>query len=492
MSYYLRVEAVNLGNFIYDTNDLSTIRGGGLLLLDATHEVETIIKKELSNKLTTITKGASWALFELQTDKNTAIQIRQNILERLNEEKEGNQLNPLRHATFVVDVLEKTNSYTQDRDSLHTLNRWQQMQSPSLSIPKISDEVCALDKVRPACVQDYSKSGQAISLSPSVAARRDYGKEQKRGEFYESRTKLPGLKFTRDLDELSNDPKQGILNGKIAVIYIDGNKFGQIARECKDAKERTSFDDKLSKGQNAVLKALLRKTNKNSSWKNNGRIRLETLLWGGDEIIWIVPAWLGWETLNLFFKQADEEIKIDKKLFERSGYRSSNGKLTHAAGLVFCHHNAPIHRITALARSLADIPKNQDEYKYKNMVAYQILESFDHAGRNIEQYREKRLGDLAQPEHLLIAAEKMEEIEKDIKILKDNDFPRRKSYQIINALLEKDKKQADSLKEKLVKDSPEIQKTLDNLKVRCGGENAYWLHLTDLWDYLASEVSEHV
>jgi hypothetical protein len=31
--YHPRVEAVNLGNFIGDTQDLSTIRGGSLLLL---------------------------------------------------------------------------------------------------------------------------------------------------------------------------------------------------------------------------------------------------------------------------------------------------------------------------------------------------------------------------------------------------------------------------------------------------------------------------
>lgn len=35
MEYYLSVEAVNLDNFISDTADLSTIRGGGLLLLHA-------------------------------------------------------------------------------------------------------------------------------------------------------------------------------------------------------------------------------------------------------------------------------------------------------------------------------------------------------------------------------------------------------------------------------------------------------------------------
>lgn len=490
MSYYLRFEAVNLSNFISDTNDLSTIRGGGLLLLDATEKAQELITKMLGSKYKTITKGASMALFELETDKTGALQIKQNLIDRLNSKTEDDgKDNPLRHATFVVDVLEKTAEFAKDRDKLHALNRWQQMQVPSLSIPQPANDVCAFDKARPGSFEAYSKSGKPIILSPSVALRKDYGKSQKRSSFYKTRTNL-NLSFTNDLDELSCAPNQGILNGKIAVIYIDGNKFGQVVRACKDSREQAQFDEKLREGQNAILKALLQKARKlnNVEWKNNDAIRLETLLWGGDELIWVVPAWLGWQTLNLFFKQADEHIKIDKKLLECSGYNSTAGKLTHAAGLVFCHHNAPIHRITALAHSLAEIPKKQDEYRYKNMVAYQILESFDHAGTDIEQYRQKRSANLAQPEHMLIPAEKMEELEKHVKRLKNNDFPRRKSHQIIKAFGEKKTEQAESLQEKLFTDHLE---TLKKLKELCGGENAHWLHLTDLWDYLALEGSNH-
>ena len=47
MSYYLRVEAVNLSHFISDTNDLSTTRGGSLLLLEAMEAVEKIISKDV-------------------------------------------------------------------------------------------------------------------------------------------------------------------------------------------------------------------------------------------------------------------------------------------------------------------------------------------------------------------------------------------------------------------------------------------------------------
>jgi hypothetical protein len=40
-TYHLRLEAVNLDAFVYDTNLLSAVRGGGLLLLRATRDVQS-------------------------------------------------------------------------------------------------------------------------------------------------------------------------------------------------------------------------------------------------------------------------------------------------------------------------------------------------------------------------------------------------------------------------------------------------------------------
>ncbi|MEI6068662.1 MAG: hypothetical protein WCP96_15070 [Methylococcaceae bacterium] len=484
MSYYLRFEGVNLSNFIYDTIDLSTIRGGGLLLLDAVEKVQTVIRTTLPNN-EPITKGASWALFELETDKSNALQIKKDIIKQLNDDE------VLRHGTFVVDILEKTKDYKIDRNSLHALNRWQQMQAPSLSIPEQANAVCEYDKVRPAPVEDYSKDGKRIMLSLSVAERRKYGRGQKRGDFYKApRTQLDFVpKFTSELGELSEksnknrDDERSILDGKIAVIYIDGNKFGKIVDACKTDQDQCKFDKTLRNGQNKILETLLKQANEDEVWKNADKIRLETLLWGGDELIWVVPAWLGWYTLNLFFKEANKEIRIDKTLLERIPYRSTNVELSYAAGLVFCHHNAPIHRITALARNLADLAKK--DYPYKSAVAYQILKSFDHAGIEIEEHRTKRLANLAKPKDLLVTAENMERLETLIQRLKNAHFPRRKSYQFIKALLTNDSEQVNALQEKIAEDFPSIPPIIAGLKTLCGTENAHWLHLTDLWDFIA-------
>lgn len=70
MSYYLRVEGVNLGNFVNDTNDLATIRGGSLLLLEAMELVEETIVQEIPS-----------------TDASDVDSLNQQIIDQMDEVK---------------------------------------------------------------------------------------------------------------------------------------------------------------------------------------------------------------------------------------------------------------------------------------------------------------------------------------------------------------------------------------------------------------------
>ena len=65
-----------------------------------------------------------------------------------------------KHATIVVDLHPKNeNQYQKDRNSLQTLNHWQQMQAPSLAICKEGAISCAIDKIRPANKESRLKDG---------------------------------------------------------------------------------------------------------------------------------------------------------------------------------------------------------------------------------------------------------------------------------------------------------------------------------------------
>lgn len=526
MTFYLRVEAVNLSHFINDTKDLSTTRGGSLLLLEAMEEVEGIIKNQkisqiekeiadLENQLnelnniqnptqsdknkksklreklrklketlrkivnhdspSSITKGASWGLFNLDMPDEDADHIKDKVIDYFKNDI------LYKHATFVVDLHPNNGDqhYQKDRNRLQSLNRRQQMQAPSLAICKEGTKCCAIDKIRPSSTERWLKDKEEGEkdkgkdyVSDSVHLRREYGRDQKQ-KFYEKVTGTEA-KFTKDLGALSKSANQGILDNKIAYIYIDGNSFGEIQRGCDTPKAQQDFDNNTRRGRECLLKNILEQIATKPDWLTQDKeVRLETLLWGGDEIIWVVPAWQGWWMINEFYKQAKQHIK------------HNNTSLFHATGLVFCHHNAPIHRIDSLARALADLAKADRE---SNLIAYQILESFDHAGTQLSAFREDVIKGLGKLEHLLVTAEKISEVHSCISELKkDDDFAKRKVYQILEAYREGKTATAEQYIAKLSDDSPE---PLEKLKTIFGGENAHWLHLMNLWDYISGDHND--
>ena len=555
MKYYLRVEGMNLGSFVKDTNDLATIRGGSLLLLEAmdlvekiiidtfpgyksskeniTSAIENIIQqiqginhdtslsksekkrkkqqlrkkkkalKEYSNPnndscLATISKGASWGLFELDESRDELIDLQKKIIEQFNDEN-GNY----KHATIMVDLYQETDGegYQISRDKVQTLNRWQQLQAPSLGITLEGDTVCAIDQIRPASQQVKWKN-ETVYISESVHRRRKYGVEEKKNAtFYKSRGALAEdstRKLTHDFEELScNPPKYAThLDGKIAFIYIDGNSFGEIQRDSEDPDQQRAFDSQTREGRKQVLRDIVAGIQDKPDWLNNSHLRLETLLWGGDEIIWVVPAWQGWWMLNRFYQLAEKNISYQ---FDRNGQQVQQ-RLYHGSAIIFCHHNAPIHRIDGLARNLADDFAKEKKFKEKNMVAYQVLESFDHVGADLKTHRQERLQGLADDiDHLLVDAASMGSIRKTILKLKKNSFPTRKIYQIVQAFRDETDPENKRFSKKLYKkltgenkgDSNSIteeqkvfKSELNHLRKIWGNSDAFWLHLMELWDYV--------
>jgi hypothetical protein len=479
MDFYIRVEAVNLSNFIFDTTDLSTVRGGGLLLLAAIDKIKTRF-----NQLEPISTGASSGLFSFTVSSlEEAKALQQQVVNFLSKDKR------LKHATFVVDTSPVSDNFNKDKEKLLVLNRWQQMQSPTVVFPGKSKQtsqgkhlfkrpVCEIDLIRPTVHKMTKKKGQRHNFySGSVFERRQYGRKLKQKFYRDEISKLDqqfdvNQNFVSDLTELTDDEHEGNLHGKMAVIYLDGNSFGSLQRGL-DQKGLQNFDETIKKYRRKFLHDLLVEITQSEdyAWFYENKIRLEILLWGGDEIMLVVPAWKGWWTLNFFF-QASENWGFNKKT------------LTHAAGLVFCHHNAPIHRIKGLAYQLGELAKAKTDAqgnkigRTANYVAYQVLESFDHTGLEIEEFREQRLGSSGiKANDLIIAGNKMDQDGKlmaDVKAV----LPKSRVYKIINALLH-DPTQIDK---QIQKAKEELDESLQNSPVLT--EATFWLHLIELWDYV--------
>jgi hypothetical protein len=516
---YVRIDGVNLSNFVYDVHDLSTIRGGSFLLLDAVRRVQERFR------LKAISTGASSGFFTAPAGGGTAdADALRREIERFLSDGDGqprpkDETEQLKHATFVVDVSAEADGdegFARARESLLAMNRWRQFQQPTLTVPARGSrqDECAFDHVRPATKDLRVKEGEEIVVKPasaSVAARRTFGINKKKAFYAEELERLAqtiikddpsaeeeskavrqlvrdleGKDFTKDLETLADKGTPRSLDGKIAVVYFDGNKFGRIQKNC-DSGDLRAFDRTVKRYRGQALRRLLQSiVDAPDGWLAGQEIRLETLLWGGDELIWVVPAWKGWSVLRLFY-----ETSRDWQFTPRS---IAVEPLTHAGGVVFCHRVAPIHRMTELAKNLADSckewfdkePKPANDHAGRDVFAYQVLESFDHIGTEFTKFRETRVPLGRSVRELGVHAAGMERVTAVFDIVR-RTFPRSKLHAIVALIRDQQVDDAQSL----------IAKTVSEL--RKDGENAVkellsffdsssegltgWYHIAELWDY---------
>jgi hypothetical protein len=201
--------------------------------------------------------------------------------------------------------------------------------------------------------------------------------------------------------------------------------------------------------------------------------RFETLMWGGDEMMWVVPAWKGWEVLTRFYKRDWTIPALGDK------------PLTHAAGLVFCHYNAPLRRIKNLAQQLVALCKAQNDKEERDRVAYQVLESFDLVSGEIAQHRDTYLQKIdIEPTSLLLSAAGLCEIEKKIRFLKERGLPTRQLHRVTEYI--RNRKKVPEPKE-IISDEAAVT-ALELLLQQFGGGNTGWWQLLELWEYIAPEA----
>ena len=455
MTTYLRMEAVNFSSFVLDTNDISTIRGGSLLLLEATDDVA----RQFHEQLDLIARGASVGLFAVKQPYDTEeVQSRVETFLRSGR---------LRHATFTVVLADDDRRDFATVDSmLLAESRWKQLQGPSLAFPSPGEgnRPCEEDLLRPARID---------ALSESVSERKSYGRGR-RQSFYRDYSGLQALpKFTDRLDELTAKGGFGNLDGKMAVIYADGNHFGKITEKAgTDSESLKALDARMKQRRQNLLADLLQEAQKRPGFLTaDQRLRFETLLWGGDEVLWVVPAWEGWWALS--------------KFFELTATWQENGvPMTHAAGLVFCSHKAPIARIRSLAMELADEAKKKS--RKASLFDYAALESFDHTGPDLQKWLETRVPAGSTPADLVLPGLGMDHALGWGSAVKE-EFPRKKIFETVRALLRDGKKPSAALPA-----AAELSGTgraaLGQLESYFGGGQISWVHLSDLWDYLVEEA----
>ncbi|WP_295438248.1 hypothetical protein [uncultured Thiodictyon sp.] len=537
-AYLVRIEAVNLGQVLEDTDQLSVIRGGALLALAGARAlVERPVTlatsplpqpspgfwERLSARLgvagvaadsgsvaveipaARISSGASIGLYEVVFPETAAgptpDDYQAEVVRRLNQDYP--------HHTFVVDLAPipaTPDGFTQAQRLVTARNRVRQLRQLSLALPGDPRATavtgpCAWDDLRPAAAPLPRGKGpgkRSDQVSASVAARFRHGADHK-GAFIREQSGID-LEYARDFEEIATDFPDYRLRNKLAVLYFDGNGFGAIQDGCRSADQLQDFDDAIQLKRRELLAQVLRQLAADQTHAFYTRqpepddpsgakavLRFELLLWGGDEILFVVPAWKGLAALFAFYAAT-------------AGWQWPVGgkDLTHAGALIFCDYKTPIARMTALAREMAEAVKDREHGRDRNLFDYLILESIDFPAEPLEQYRAARYGPLVSCRRPLCPPREGPALIRAIAALREHpDFPRGKLYEGAQALIvHPDAKAAvwqqalADLEETLTAD-PDTAAVTHRLKVDLAAllpdqDPAWqWLHLIELWDYLA-------
>ena len=459
----LRIEAVNLDHAVFDTHDISTIRGGSFMLL----EVVNKLSEKISTLIPEVT-GASVGLFsftcnDLQEKDNLIIAVEKELKKQTGK-----------FATFVYACLPLSDKdeFAETEQLLMAKCRWQQYRTLSFALPEspATDE-CEMNGVRPADAK-ISRSDGDVAVSVAVKKRFEEGRELRDKLYRELLGELEmKTQFTRDIESLAGITKSGATEGKIALIHLDGNKFGKIrAESCRTLKDLKDFNNFIQKEiQEPSLKRLLTVATKqqNTGFRTKSdEVRIETLMWGGDEIEWIVPASQLMNTLQIFFEVASS------KIFKGT-------PLTYSAGVVVCSHTVPILQIRRYAEQLCGIAKNDSKDAPSNQFTLLNMASFDAIHRDIGTFLDTYYRP-ATVKDFIVPYSEMQTLLSNVRTIRKN-FPKNKLYEILATL--QAEKTTDEIIERVLKmiSKPLKEPTKQAIEATTASNVNKWFLISDIW-----------
>ncbi|HEC15910.1 MAG TPA: hypothetical protein ENI99_04945 [Sedimenticola sp.] len=414
-SYLLRVEGTNMDHVIDDTGQLSVRRGASIFLRQAVHQyIPDYLRGNGLGEV--ISTGASIGLYELSLTPTQAEAFEGKLIEKLNS-----KASLAWHFTFTFTLEPLGKGAEEFRKSLREAeakSHFQQLQSLSLSLAditqlpvppegeKIKHLACQWEGVRPAISQvkrTENRVKKSYRVARSVEDRYNYGRDQKQNFISDETKGETGVDYpyVYDLEELSSiagnerskpewEPFRP-LDRKIALIYLDGNHFGRRREAClageKPQEALKAFDKAIIDARKQFLRNFFETFGEQSYFineqKEEGEIvkrrRFELLQWGGDELLFVVPAWMGFAAMQCFFE---------------TGFKHEEERLSHAGGLLFCPHNIPIARAQQLVKELAEAAKKTT--RKEDCYHYLVLESIDYPTQPLDKFHETRHGVLGK------------------------------------------------------------------------------------------------
>jgi len=460
--WILRIEGVNFVETVFNTTDLSTIRGASLTLEAIGYEIEAwFAVSKIVPKPERVYIGGSQAVFKLPgytatTAHQRADDLRKYLAAPINfpsdwpafvepkklanfgQFRPDEQLRfletPSEHMTFVVDVEEIASGDAKAQlkiaiNKAHMRSRRRQMRAPNLPRSPGARAKSGLlaDRARLRCpidpdrqiADDPSDKGSTlvvgkdqfggsieyldpttgqpprlttgvkrICVSKRVADLRPYGRDARRtlypvqiGPDEYRKLNAKGLfdthDFARSFDDILANPPAGLapsVRGKLAYVYLDGNKFSTI----RDASDFVKFAEMVDSIKKEMLTTLLthfldrspggavndiycRERNiytrtSREKWGSDQRqlMRVETLILGGEDACLVVPAWLAFEITELLLQVAQD---TGNRLVPTLGAGTPTPEVSFRAGVLICDARTPARRAVAVADALCSDAK---------------------------------------------------------------------------------------------------------------------------------------
>ena len=196
------------------------------------------------------------------------------------------------------------------------------------------------------------------------------------------RVEVLGLPVAMDFEEMVARPPLGTppnVAGKLAVVYLDGNGFGAKRQSCAAAAaEETAFDHyrrfclELDRNDGLLLAELVHWMLGRHAFRgpedSGAYLRFETLLWGGDDICFVLPAW-GLSDFLVVLSRALAGLRVTVAGREETP--------TYKCGVALAHYRSPIRDLRQVADKLAHAAKATSGSE--NVVQILALEGLDRA-----------------------------------------------------------------------------------------------------------------
>lgn len=405
--WLLRYEASDFENSLFDSSQLSAIRGASLTFLYSSQLVERMVVAQAGSAARTIYAGASQGAFCFTANENDARRLKAEVEAALS--KPDAETGCHQHMAYVVALTEG-----HDHDALiraEALCNAAAAQAAHPAFPSFSKE-----QTRPGNRRDPRPALLGKTVSSAIEDRSTFGRKQRQGfyrRFLGATASGPAFDFSDEFEEITQGadtlsraapenngatkPLPLSLHNKMAVFFADGNAFGKhrdkAITRAVDLSGLTALSADLVRRQQALLQAITAwlerhyQPGKENAWfafdrrDKVARARFETLMWGGDEMLFVLPSWLAFDFAELFFSTVKD-------------WTVDGNPLTFSAGMVICDRKTPISQAKALATDLSDAAKRVAKQAGPfglNTLQIEVFEALALPDGDLEGYREKLL-----------------------------------------------------------------------------------------------------